>query len=62
MSQSYSLLLLRRKRAADRSSNGVVGSTGRNIPKIANPRDTTPNIVSKIFNYLLIAPSSNFIR
>lgn len=49
ISQSYSPLLLRRKRAADRSSRGVVGSTGKNIPRIANPRDISPNIVRNIF-------------
>jgi hypothetical protein len=37
--------LLLRNNAADRSRNGVVGSTGRKIPIIPNPRAKSPNIV-----------------
>lgn len=47
-SQSYSLLLPRKNNAAARSSNGVVGSTGRKIPKIPNPKDISPNMVRAI--------------
>ena len=48
ISQSYSLLLPRKNNAAARSSNGVVGSTGRKIPKIPKPKDVSPNIVRAI--------------
>lgn len=44
-SQSYSTLLLRRNRAAARSRSGVVGRTGRNIPRIPSPKEISPKTV-----------------
>ena len=49
ISQSYQRLFPFRKRAAARSNNGVVGKTGRNIPRIARPNDRKPKTVSNIF-------------
>ena len=49
MSQSYSLRLLRRNKAAARRSSGVVGSTGRNAPKIPSPNDISPSMLRIIF-------------
>ena len=45
ISQSYNLLLPRRKSAEARRRKGVVGSTGMNAPRIPNPSAITPNKV-----------------
>ena len=62
INQSYRFLLPRRNRKAANSNKGVVGSIGRNIPKMASPRDISPNIVNNAFTYFLITPSLNFMR
>ena len=38
------------------SRNGVVGSTGRNIPATPSPSDTAPNMISRFFMALIHAP------
>ena len=48
-SQLYSLAELRMYRAADSKRNGVVGSTGRNIPDTPNTNDRLPNRTNRYF-------------
>ena len=47
--QLYSLAELRMYRAADSKRNGVVGSTGRNIPDTPNTNDRLPNRINRYF-------------
>ena len=49
----YSLAELRMYRAADSKRNGVVGSTGRNIPDTPNTNDRLPNRINKYFTILI---------
>lgn len=49
ISQSYKHLLPRRNSAADKRRSGVVGNTGRKIPRTPNPSDKSPRIVSNNF-------------
>ena len=49
MSQSYSLLELRRYSAAESSRKGVVGSTGRNMPTTPSASDRLPKKAKRYF-------------
>ena len=53
--QSYNFLELRKKSVAESRRNGVVGSTGRNIPTTPKTSDNIPNKSSMYFIYLLIS-------
>lgn len=48
---SYKRGELRKYNAAASNRNGVVGSSGRNIPMIPNESDIVPNIVRSVFIY-----------
>jgi len=49
MSQWYSLLELRIKQKEVSNKNGVVGSTGKNMPIIPKVKDKKPKMINKYF-------------
>jgi len=56
ISQSYKGFELRRNNAAARRSNGVVGNTGRKMPRMPSPRERRSNAARKIsYNKIWIA-------